>query len=147
MNSAIPAGLNIQGIKLGLKKESEFLQDARFTAIYEGIDQGLQGFVRTSDLMTATTTAGTPSAGQFYSSISNRASITDMTKDLKARMGVDRIPTQQIYQIQNEFGPNGETVYGVVNDTLNLIRFVGPNWFNSVSSFGNSPSILSGKLS
>src|SRR6185369_6797612 len=60
LTQAIAAGLNIQGIKLGLKKETEFLQDARFTALYESQDQALQGFIRTSDLMVATTSTGAP---------------------------------------------------------------------------------------
>lgn len=136
LNYSLVAGLNIQAIKLGLKKETEFVQDARFTALYEGIDQGLQGFVRTADLMQATTTTGTPSAGLFYSSISNRASMPDLRTDLKARMGIERIQTQGAFLIANEFGPNGEAVYGAVNDQLGQIRFVGPNWATSVSDAG-----------
>lgn len=135
LNYALAAGLNIQGIKLGLKKETEFLQDARFTALYEGIDQGLQGFVRTSDLMVATSTTGAPGSGLFYSTIVNRASMPDLRSDLKARMGIERLPLQQLYQISNEFGPNGEPVYGVLNDSLGQIRFVG-TWNNNLDAYG-----------
>lgn len=137
LNYALAAGLNIEYIKLGLKKETEFVQDARFNNTYENIDQALQGFVRTSDLMVATTAIGTPAAGTFHSSIINRASITDLTKDLKARMGIERIMTQQIYQIQNEFGPTGESVFGLTNDSIGQVRFVGSSWASVVTNGGN----------
>ena len=137
LNYGIAAGLNIQGIKLGLKKETEFLQDARFTALYEGIDQGLQGFVRTSDLMVATTSTGAPATGSFYSTIVNRASMPDLRTDLKARMGIERIATQQIYQVQNEFGPNGEPIFAVLNDSLGQIRLGGAWSSGTNSTLGN----------
>lgn len=159
LNYSLVAGLNIQAIKLGLKKETEFVQDARFTALYEGIDQGLQGFVRTADLMTATTSPGTPAAGQFYSSIINRAAIPDMRLDLKARMGVDRIIIQQMTRIESEIGPNGEYVYGMVNDKIGQVRAVGDfsaannnsgqyistgniNFYIEVTFFGTGLSLL-----
>lgn len=138
LNYSLSAGLNIQAIKLGLKKETEFVQDARFTALYEGIDQGLQGFVRTSDLMVATSSAGAPGSGLFYSSIQNRASMPDLRTDLKARMGVERIQTQTFFPIPNEFGPNGEVVYGTSNDVLGQIRFVGGAWYQTTDASGNS---------
>jgi len=135
---SIPASLNIQAIKLGLKKETEFLQDARFTQLYESQDQALQGFIRTADVITATTTTGTPATGTFYSSITNRASIVDLSKDLKVRMGIERIMTQQIYQLQNEFGSSGEPVWATPNDDRGQIRFVG-SWSNFNSSQGTFP--------
>jgi hypothetical protein len=57
--------------------------------------------------------------------ITNRALITDINNDLKARFGCDRIAINAITQIQNESGPNGERVFAAVNDTRGLIRFVG----------------------
>jgi hypothetical protein len=61
--------------------------------------------------------------------ILNRATIPDLAQDLKPRFSVERIQTQQIYQLQDEVGPNGEQVFGVVNDKFNQIRCVG-SWSN-----------------
>ena len=60
-----------------------------------------------------------------FTTISNRAQIPDLANDLACNMGSNRICTQQVYQLQNEFGPNGEPVWGVVNDTYGQIRGVG----------------------
>jgi hypothetical protein len=60
--------------------------------------------------------------------IIGRASIPDITQDLAVSFGVNRIPVQSIYQLQTEFGPNGEPVWGVAGDTLGLIRFIGSGW-------------------
>lgn len=57
--------------------------------------------------------------------IVNRAQINDLANDLGARFGVERIPTQRIYQIQNESGASGQPVFGVIGDTYDQIRFVG----------------------
>jgi hypothetical protein len=145
LNSPIAALLNIRAIKMGLKKETEFLQDARFTAIYEAEDQAFQGFVRTSDLMLATSTTGTPSPGTFYSSIVNRSSIPDLSKDLKSRMGIDRITTQNAFVIQNEFGPNGELVFGLLNDDRNQVRFVGQSILVQNSNSGSRVIVTAAK--
>lgn len=106
-------------------------------AIQEGVNMGLQGFVSTNSRLSATSVSGTPATGTFYSSITNRASIVDFTQDLKPRMGIERVQTQQIYQIQNEFGPNGEVVWGLVNDTSNQFRAIGGGWQSFQSSYGN----------
>jgi len=95
--------------------------------IQEAIGEGFQAFVKSSQVINATT--GTPGTGQFYSTIANRAAISDLSQDLKVRMGIERIMTQQIYQLQNEFGPNGEPVFSVVNDDRGQIRFVGSGIF------------------
>jgi hypothetical protein len=138
LNQALVAGLNIQAYKMGLKRESEFQTDNRFTALYEYLGDGFQGFINPNEaVLTATTTTGTPAAGTFYSSITGRAPLMDFSQDLRARMGVERIAVQSIYQLQNEFGPNGEPVWGVLNDTLGQVRFVG-NWANGslISTYG-----------
>lgn len=62
--------------------------------------------------------------------IVGRAAIPDLSNDLGVRFGIERIMTQSLQEIQNEFGPNGERVFGTPNDQLGLIRFVG-NWSNS----------------
>jgi hypothetical protein len=56
-------------------------------------------------------------------------------------MGVERIPVQSIYQLQNEFGANGEPVWAAVNDDIGRIRFVG-NWANTTGATG--PGVQSG---
>jgi hypothetical protein len=132
LTAGIAASLNIQAWKLGVKKELEFAQDQRFVSAYDYLDKGFQGFIDTSILMTPTTATGAPAAGTFYSSITGRASMPDLRQDLKPRMGVERIMTQSIMQLQNESGPAGEPVWSALNNTLNQIRFVG-NW-----SAGNS---------
>ena len=102
---------------------------------FQDISSGSQAvaFVDQSAVLTPTT--GTPSTGQFRSSIIGRASIPDIANDMRASLGIDRVMTQQIYQIQNEAGPNGEPVWGVPNDDGGLIRFVG-GWFNGNTTLG-----------
>lgn len=123
--NSLTAGLNIQAFKLGLKKESEFQTDNRFTQLFEAQDSGFQGFVNTQTLMTATAATGSPAAGLFHSTVVNRAPIIDLSQDLKSRMGGDRWPIQQLYVLSNEVGPAGEQVFKNVNDTFDQIRFVG----------------------
>jgi hypothetical protein len=126
INYGLPINLNIQAYQLGLKKESEFNMDNRFVQLYEAQGNGFQGFVNTvSFSLSATTTTGTPAAGTFYSSITNRAPLVDLSQDLKPRMGIERISVQNIFLIQNEQGPNSEQIWGVQNDTLGQIRFAG----------------------
>jgi hypothetical protein len=134
LNSTLTAGLNIIAIKRGIKREVENLTDARFTQLYSGMDAGFQGFVDESSKLTAIN--GAPSAGQFRTfGIVGRASIPDLANDLRARMGVERIATQQVIELQNEFGPNGERVFKALNDDRDLIRFVGA-WANQNAAYG-----------
>lgn len=136
LNQTLPSGLNIQAFKLGLKKELEFQTDNRFVQLYEYMGDNFQGCINPSEYtLTATTSAGTPPAGQFYSTVVNRAALIDLSQDLKARMGVERISTQQLYASQSEFGPNGEPVWMVQNDTFGQIRCVG-NWIAADNSNG-----------
>jgi hypothetical protein len=77
---------------------------------FQNISAGTQSqaYVDQSAMLTATT--GTPSVGQFRSTILGRASIPNITADVRASFGVERIMIQQGYLIQNEFGPSGEPV-------------------------------------
>lgn len=124
---AIPVNLNIQAWILGVKAEREFQTDNRFVQLYEAQDQGFQPFINQSNVLSATTVTGTPTAGTFYSTIQNRAAITDPSQDLRPRMGIDRLPVQSLALLQNEFGPNGEQVFASGNDSSGILRFVG-NW-------------------
>lgn len=70
-----------------------------------------------------------------YTTIVNRALIPDMANDAGVSFGVNRIPVQQIFQLQDEFGPNGEPVWGALNDDRGMIRFVG-GWSNGLDTIG-----------
>jgi hypothetical protein len=137
MNAAIPAaGLNIRAFKLGLKSEIQFGMDNRFVQLYAAQGAGFQPFVSQTDAVSAaSTTAGAPIAGTFYSSIIGRSSMVDLSQDLKPRLGIERLMTQYIYQILSEAGPNSDPIWGSTGDIFNQIRFVG-QWSNFLSIAG-----------
>jgi hypothetical protein len=68
--------------------------------------------------------------------IQNRAKLPDLSNDLKASFGIERIAIKGVYQIHEEIGPNGEMVFGGINDSRGLARFVGSGWRNVVSTSG-----------
>lgn len=68
--------------------------------------------------------------------IIGRAKIPNIANDLKASLGIDRIPTRRIYKLHDERGPNGEYVWGVFGDVRGLIRFVGYGWVNQNDANG-----------
>lgn len=98
---------------------------------------GFQGFTNQSNLMVATTTAGAPVNGTFYSAITQRSSMVDLTQDLKPRMGIDRMEFGQPVLIQGEYGASGEFVWSVLNDTFNQVRLVG-NWSSAIIATGTN---------
>lgn len=109
---------------------------ANISAIQDTSTAISQGFVDESAQLSPVN--GTPGTGQFRSSITNRASIPDLANNLKARMGIERIPTQFIYPLPSEYGPNGEPAFSVLNDDRGLIRFCG-SWTNFNDSAGARP--------
>ena len=135
--SQLNLSLNVIQRTNGQPVDSSTANVTAINQLQETSNQGFQAFVNTQNLLTATSTAGTPSAGTFYSTVQNRAALVDFTQDLKPRMGIDRIMTQQIVQLQTEFGPNGETVFSAVNDNLGQIRFVGNGWTSLNAGPGN----------
>lgn len=141
LNSALSDIFPICISKLGVKPEAELGVDTRFQELYDVGTDETQGYVSESAQLTAVN--GTPSTGQFRSSIVGRASIPDLANNLKVRMGIERIMVQSIYPIQNEVGSNGEQIYGVMNDTLGLIRFAGTDWINTISNQGVHPDSAS----
>ena len=144
LNFSLSAGLNIIAVKLGFKKEVEFNTDNRFVQLFDNQGQAFQGFIDTNtSRLVAVATPGTPNAGTFYSSIQNRASITDITQDLKVRFGLERIPFQNLYQINSEAGPSGEAVWGLTNDNLGLVRFVGGGWRSDIENSGQATASFS----
>jgi hypothetical protein len=69
-----------------------------------------------------------------YTTITKRAQVTDLANDLLPRMGVQRISAQDFQEKQSESGPNGEKVWGLLNnDAHDTVRFVGV-WTNSIGS-------------
>lgn len=101
---------------------------SKITSLQSVIAQNLKDFVDMSTLITATTSTGSPVAGTFYSSITNRASMPDLSKDLKVRFGIDRVMVQQAPQIRSgEIGPNNEAIWAAPNDIMGRVRFAG-NW-------------------
>ena len=110
---------------------STLFNNTNISDIQSGIAAGFQGFFDESSRINVP-----------YTSIINRSTIPDLANDLKPRMGIDRIPIQNLVQLQNEFGSLGEPVFSVSNDTKNLIRFVG-QWVNTNDSNGISAVIPS----
>lgn len=78
-----------------------------------------------------------PKIAAPFATVVNRALIPDFSMDMKPRMGIERIITQDINILQEEVGPNNQAVYGVVNDQFNRIRLVG-SWsqFTLISGTG-----------
>jgi len=76
---------------------------------------------------------GTPSAGQFRSSVINRSKMVDLASDMLPRMGIDRIQISPYVLVDGETGPNGELVRKMVNDKFDQIRFVG-TWTNGLEN-------------
>lgn len=68
--------------------------------------------------------------------VTNRALVTDFTKDLLPRLGIERYSVQAVEEIIGEYGPNGERVYKPVNDAHDQVRFVG-YWGQEVANDGN----------
>jgi hypothetical protein len=62
-----------------------------------------------------------------FTTISNRAPCTDMSKDGLPRMGTDRFIIQRITEVQDEYVSNGDRIWRPANDPNNQFRFVG-NW-------------------
>lgn len=105
-------------------------------ALHEDLlDQSLDAQVIPSYI---TAVNGAPAASQFRSDITGRTSIPDLSSMLSVQMGPQRMMTQEIYQLQTEFGPAGQPVYGAVNDKFNQIRFVG-SWIISNNTQGAKP--------
>jgi len=115
------------------------LQQLHSTLFQDALKQGLQSFVKTSNTLSATSLLPITAGSTFYSTVVGRASIPDITADLRASFGIERIQVQQIIQIQNEFGPNGEPVLSALNDDRGLIRFVG-QWTTVIGTSGISVS-------
>jgi hypothetical protein len=98
------------------------LQQSHAKVFQEAIRNGLQSFVLPSSLV-ATTAAGTPATGFFYSSIDGRAPAIDVANDLRVSMGTERIPTRLAHELFSEIGPAKERVWAMPGESR--IRFIG----------------------
>ncbi len=96
-----------------LEFKHETADDALVIGDKDFITEGLQDFVIQDKINVP------------YTDIVNRAQIPNLANDLMPRLGVNRIMTQAIVKLQNEFGANGELVFSTVNDKFGCIRFVG----------------------
>jgi hypothetical protein len=63
--------------------------------------------------------------------------LPDPSKTIRPSMGIERIAVQSVMQLQDEKGPNGESVFAALNDDSQRIRFVG-NWISTVDTQGAS---------
>ena len=127
-------GVNVEILKIVSTIDNTDTNAAMIASIQDVFNSNFQSFVDESDTLTAV--SAVPTTGQFRTfGIVNRTSIPNLAADLKCRMGVERVMVQQIYEVQNEFGPNGERVWAAVNDDRGLIRFVG-SWRNLLATMG-----------
>lgn len=85
--------------------------------------------------MTDTITLDFPKIDAPFTTIVNRAKMVDLTKDLGVRKGVDRIMTQELIELPEEQGLNGEKVFGLVGDKYEQFRFVG-DWKSETTTSG-----------
>lgn len=98
------------------------------------VGQNISDFVNMSNIISATSTTGSPAAGSFYSTVVNRASMPDFSQDLKVRFGIERMMIQALLaQSQTEIGSSQEAVWVDPNDFFNRVRFVGGGWYVQAS--------------
>lgn len=71
-----------------------------------------------------------------FTTITKRAQMTDLSKDLLPRMGLERIMVQGIQEVPGETGPSSERVFKAINDIHDQIRFVGNASASFVSTNG-----------
>lgn len=93
------------------------------------LEKSLHGNKVKTDFITAPFTQIKDAQGNFRK-------IPDLANNLKASMGVERIPVKGIRKLDNEFGPSGEPVYET-NTGDARIRFVGSGWTNTSNLEGN----------
>lgn len=78
-----------------------------------------------AEYMTATTTTGTPAAGEFYSEVLGRSPMLDLAKIPTGKFGIERVRVEGLKLVPGETGPGGELVYETTNDTGNRFRAYG----------------------
>lgn len=108
---------------IDVSSASSSLANQSLASLQSMMTAGSQGFIdQSSDMVAVQNTT-----------IVGRAKIPNLANDIRASLGVERILTQSIMQLQNEVGASGEPVFAAVNDDRGLIRFVG-NWYASSGS-------------
>jgi len=66
-----------------------------------------------------------PKIATPFTTVLNRSLMPDLSQDLLPRFGIQRFNTHQFFQIFDEQGPNGESVFGIANDNFNQVRIIG----------------------
>lgn len=79
-----------------------------------------------------------------FTTVVKRAQVTDFSKDLMPRMGIERIMTQAIQEVQGESGPAGEQVFKPINDFHDQVRIYGPGPLSENGPRG--PNVNGGSL-
>lgn len=85
-----------------------------------------------------------PRVAAPFTTITNRAQVTDFANDGLPKMGIDRIITQSLVEVPGEYGPNGERVWRPINDVHNQVRCVG-NWVSLNTNNGTFVSCAGGE--
>jgi hypothetical protein len=112
--------------------DSNTQNTTRISEVEDVIDQAVDAQIAATFL---TAINASPSGSQFRSDITGRVSIPNPAANLSVSMGVQRMMTENIAKLTDEFGPAGQDVFKPLNDKLNQIRFVG-NWFQQINSNG-----------
>jgi hypothetical protein len=60
-----------------------------------------------------------------YTTVVNRSQMTDLSQDLGARAGSERVMVHKLIELYGERGPSNERVYKPINDVHDQVRFVG----------------------
>lgn len=73
-----------------------------------------------------------------FTTVLNRALVTDFSADALPKFGIDRVMTQAIEEVQGETGPSGQRVFKPIGDVHDAVRFVG----SPVTSLGSAGSAI-----
>lgn len=135
-STPLSAGLNIYYEKMGVQKESfpnpSSVQAQLTQEVAEPLPWAQNGF---TDSVQVVEYEVPYSSFANIDAIENRAKIKDYSNTLAPLMGIERIRINSASLINDEFGPNGESVYET-DSKDSRIRFVGGNWQNQSSTQG-----------
>jgi hypothetical protein len=93
---------------------------------------GFENYLAPGEL---TATQSVPGPGEFFSTIKNRKNIVDLSADGNVQMGINRIMTQECFEISDEIAGERVRVYGVAGDKYDQVRLVG-QWGSANTEYG-----------
>ena len=109
------------------------------------VQQGMTNVVEISEI-DASSANGLPVSSAVKQSNGSARKIYNLSNDLGVHMGVERIHTNQIYELPDEIGTGSSSgtysgnidqkVWGVVGDKYNQIRLVGSSWIGARDIYG-----------